>query len=254
MRTLDRAGRSGVRANGVGSEAATELGACGLDLLEPFDASGYNRAIRGTSLRPIETFGRDRPHAWLIGNTLKFWPSFLAALRRRERLRQHANPLDTYVCEAVSAFSEALGTRFRTYLATAGGPDLVSMVRAAQVAGFACRAPSHLAIHTEYGPWFALRAVVVVDRTFAPESEEPNAPDPCATCDAPCVVALDRAQQKTEAGVPENGNIRSAWRDWVAVRDACPLGHPYRYDDEQIRYHYTKDRTVLLRAAGREDS
>ena len=31
------------------------------------------------------------------------------------------------------------------------------------------------------------------------------------------------------------------WRPWLAVRDACPEGRRFRYDPEQIRYHYTKD-------------
>ncbi len=233
-------------------EAATELVARGLDLLEPFDAASYNYAIRGTSLRPIETFGRSHSQAWLVGNTRTLWPHFLAALRAKEELREGENPLDTYVCEVVSEFARALGARSRIYLAPEGGPDLVSMVRAAQVAGFACVAPSHLAIHTEYGPWFALRAVVALDRTFVPEREETRADEPCATCDAPCLVALERAERETQPD--ETGALGPGWRYWVAVRDACPLGHPYRYEDEQVRYHYTKNRTALLRAVGREDS
>lgn len=42
--------------------------------------------------------------------------------------------------------------------------------------------------------------------------------------------------------------VAANWRAWVAVRDSpCP-GHPWRYSEEQITYHYTRDRSVLLKA------
>jgi hypothetical protein len=56
------------------------------------------------------------------------------------------------------------------------------------------------------------------------------------TCDAPCHDALARA-----LATPND------WRAWLAVRDACPIGRDYRYDDDQLRYHYTKDRAALGR-------
>lgn len=32
---------------------------------------------------------------------------------------------------------------------------------------------------------------------------------------------------------------------WIAVRDACPIGREHRYPEDQLRYHYTKDRSLL---------
>jgi hypothetical protein len=37
----------------------------------------------------------------------------------------------------------------------------------------------------------------------------------------------------------------------LAVRDACPIGSEHRFDEDQTRYHYTKDRQILRRAAAR---
>jgi hypothetical protein len=37
------------------------------------------------------------------------------------------------------------------------------------------------------------------------------------------------------------------WRDWLAMRDACPIATDSRYDDPQLGYHYTKDRAHLSR-------
>jgi hypothetical protein len=50
--------------------------------------------------------------------------------------------------------------------------------------------------------------------------------------------------------VPDAAAVERGWRAWVAVRDACPVGRASRYGDEQIRYHYAKDRGVLERRGG----
>jgi len=46
------------------------------------------------------------------------------------------------------------------------------------------------------------------------------------------------------AGTPTVGNDSRA-APWSAVRDRCPVGRAYRYSDEQIAYHYTKDPQFL---------
>jgi len=33
--------------------------------------------------------------------------------------------------------------------------------------------------------------------------------------------------------------------DWIALRDSCNVGRNHRYDDDQLLYHYTKDRALL---------
>lgn len=37
-------------------------------------------------------------------------------------------------------------------------------------------------------------------------------------------------------------------RLWLAVREALAPNHLERYSEQQIQYHYTKDRTILLQA------
>lgn len=39
--------------------------------------------------------------------------------------------------------------------------------------------------------------------------------------------------------------IGADWEQWLAVRDACPVGTVHRYSASQIAYHYTKSRTLL---------
>ena len=88
-------------------------------------------------------------------------------------------------------------------------------------------APSQLVIHPVYGPWFALRAVILGDGD--PPDHAPIA-QPCR-CDTRCTDALAAALQLTES--------RPDWRAWVAVRDACGL-RGWRYSEDQLHYHYSR--------------
>jgi len=98
----------------------------------------------------------------------------------------------------------------------------VPLQHLAVATGLGALAPSHLVIHPAYGPWFALRAAVVLDGT--PPPMRPRLAQPCH-CDHTCTTVLERAQRSTD------------WRDWLAVRDACSL-RDARYSDAQIRFHY----------------
>jgi hypothetical protein len=57
-------------------------------------------------------------------------------------------------------------------------------------------------------------------------------------------VALDKARALASEPVdPEKGLPH--WEDWLAVRDACPVGRHFRYPEGQLRYHYTRDASAL---------
>lgn len=195
----------------------------GLDLVQPFGTAAYDRWAVDNGLSPLPGFGRPEAGAVLIGNTRALWQRFL------EARRDIPDPLDAYVMEAVHGARAVLDVRSEVRFAHQGGARLVSMLQLADLSGMAHLGPAHLAIHPRHGPWFALRAVVVFDAD--PPSEPALAPDPCTGCPAPCVDALRRAGDD--------------WRDWLAVRDACPEGRGSRYGERQILYHYTKDPRAL---------
>ena len=112
-------------------------------------------------------------------------------------------------------------------------PATVAIQRAAVVAGLAWLAPSHLCVHPAYGPWIALRALVILDEPAPPSP--PRVPAPC-DCAVGCGPALERA---LAAGEPRSTQeLRERWRLWLAVRDACPVGREHRYSQEQIEFHY----------------
>jgi epoxyqueuosine reductase QueG len=130
------------------------------------------------------------------------------------------NPLEAYTERVIDAVFPAARILYghRRY-----DGAFVPLQRVAVATGLGALAPNGLVIHPEYGPWFALRAIVITDGEPVPRT--PIA-QPC-TCTTACADSLARARAGGD------------WRAWLAVRDACSLRR-WRYSEEQIRYHYTK--------------
>lgn len=219
-------------------EASACLRRAGLDLLTPFDASLYNRLVQDHGyLKPLETFGHRHPLAWLIGNTRALWPVLRQAVAARPDLLAR-DPVDRYVTSCLAECADALQVSAQVYPSHEGGAGLVSMLHAAEASGMAHRGPAHLAVHPSHGLWFALRAVIVLDWPY--EGVTTSAPDPCTDCAEPCVAALEAAMAR-QHDVPRTPGSGAGWRDWVRIREVCPVGQAARYCDDQIRYHYTLD-------------
>ncbi|WIA19745.1 hypothetical protein OEZ85_005665 [Tetradesmus obliquus] len=122
------------------------------------------------------------------------------------------------------------------------------MLRAAQLSGLAYYSPTtHLALHTRYGPWFALRAVAVFD------CEGPDPADSVfdqITCPYPELEQqAGEAMQRLE-GLGGLANWQAHWRDWAALRGigGKHTDSRYCYCADQLEYHYTKAKAVLARA------
>ena len=205
------------------------LADAGFDLAHPFDAgtaarepglerlAGPNMEAGGfTPTAGVEQLGI------LIGNTRALWPAFVAAMREPE-LAADPQPLERYTEQTIERVFAGARVYYghRRY-----DGEFLPLQRLAVVTGLGAMAPSRLVVHPIYGPWFALRAVIVI--AGAPVTCAPIV-QPCR-CEAPCTDALEAA---LEARGPES------WRAWLAVRDACTL-RAWRYSDDQIRYHYTK--------------
>lgn len=219
--------------------------AAGLDLVQPFAVSAYNQSVSADYRLP--DFGRSDALGILIGNTRLLWPRFIAALQAAPERLDDPHPLDRYVAEHVLAAIEPLPLRWEVRWAQERPPRRVAMQRLAHVSGLAFLSPTFLSIHPVYGPWIALRAAVVFDAVGPPDP--PELPNPCSGCEERCVPALRRALASLGEGGATEAGILGRWEPWVAVRDACSVGRAHRYSEDQIRYHYAKDRSVLARLA-----
>ena len=216
----------------------------GLDLVSPFRVEWYNRRVVAADSLP--DFGRASALGLLIGNTRELWGHFRAALELDADLRADAHPLDAYVVGRLTDAVRQIAAATAIVWAHRTEPRALPVQRVAEAAALATISPSHLSIHPMHGPWFALRAVVVVDAE-GPAGEAPPLINPCAACQQPCVPALDEALRASErAELPLSRAVRTDWRRWARVRDVCPVGHLSRYSDDQIEYHYTKDRERML--------
>jgi methylmalonic aciduria homocystinuria type C protein len=217
--------------------------AAGLDVVHPFRLHTFNEGAEAHLRLP--DFGRADALAIVIGNSVRLWEPFTRALRKDAALAGQAEPLDAYVEAAVvAAARDTLRARHAIFWAHRGTPAPIAIQRIAHESGLAHLSPSRLSVHRSFGPWLALRAVVVVDAA-GPDSESLCAHDPCTACAKPCVAAFDRAL--AASGAPRADDIEREWEAWAHVRDVCPEGRSFRYGDDQLRYHYTKDRSILRR-------
>jgi methylmalonic aciduria homocystinuria type C protein len=123
------------------------------------------------------------------------------------------------------------------------GNRLVAMQRLAHSSGLAYLTESHLNVHPEFGPWIALRAVLMLSAP-APDSPPSDLSHPCGSCVGKCLPAFKRAIQAIGGDLSSQA-VEARWKDWRAIRDACPTGREHRYSEPQILYHYTKDWTIL---------
>jgi methylmalonic aciduria homocystinuria type C protein len=190
--------------------------------VHPFDAHACASETGAAITRdPSQALGL------FIGNTRALWPRFVAARAGDAELAAAAHPLELYSERVIDRVAASL-PHARVYYAhrTYDGAFL-PLQRLAVAAGIGALSPTHLVIHPVYGPWFALRAVIVCDGAVPVQS--PRVRLPC-TCDERCTSAFAQA---VEATGPDR------WRAWLAVRDSCTVGRDHRYSDEQIAYHYS---------------
>jgi hypothetical protein len=209
--------------------------AAGLDLVQPFAVGGYNRAVEPRYALP--DLGRAENLGPLVGNSAALWPRFIGWLTQDPSRLDDPNPLDAYVVERVSTAAAVFGQALVRY-SHRPPPERFAAIRMAVVSGLAHEGESGLAVHPRFGPWFAIRAAVVVAEP-GPREPAPTISHPCGDCVPHCLTRLPDA-------VADGG-----WTRWLAVRDACPVGREYRYSEEQLRYHYTHERAVLRAAVAK---
>ena len=180
------------------------------------------------------------PHArgaLVVGNAGRaLFERFLAS--RERELRD--DPLDAYtrrvLGEAARLFDPPAAVGF--YADRREGVYL-PLVALAQRAGFGTPGRIGVLIHPEFGPWIAIRAVMLVGVPLV--ETDPLRFDPCTGCPAPCASAcvgaavgpsgLDaRKCYDTRLGVP-------ACAGACAARSACVVCPEHAYSAAQLAHH-----------------
>lgn len=197
----------------------------------------------------------DPHHALVcIGHGREVWRPFVRAMREDPRYIAAGDPFDRWTTErivrALDVLPRSLPRDLR--LVFEPPPRQVAMQAAAVACGLAARGPAGLVVDGVRGPWMAFRAVLVL---ALPAPAPRPVSSPCPGCvGTPCVPALGAAMAPaSQAARAPSGDrighaatVQPAWRRWLDVRDACPIGRDWRYSDAQIRYHYARDPAALL--------
>jgi hypothetical protein len=155
-----------------------------------------------------------------------------------------SDPLDRYtrrVVElAVPRALEPLGVGHAVafpFQRTDGGSYL-PFQRLGRAAVLGAPGPLGLQIHATYGPWWAYRALVVVDCALPPAQALGDA---CAGCPAPCVATCPVGAVQASGFVVPACHARRlaapACHLSCAARIACVRGPEHRYRDEELAFH-----------------
>ena len=206
-----------------------------MNVLLPLDAATFDRAaapLRLSALLP------DAAGALVVGaGGRAFFAGFSAAPESRDGAR---DPLDRYTARVVaSAAAGALagGERY----AIAHPFDVAPVIpfqRLGRAAGLGGPGPLALQIHPVFGPWWAYRALIALERPVA-AAEPPG--DSCAGCPAPCVAACPGravAVSGFDVGACHAHRLaHAACHESCAARLACIRGPEHRYSDAQLAFH-----------------
>ena len=241
-----------------------DLVARGIDIVVPCDVRWYNAHIAEhvLPLRPLPNFDRPDALCLLVGNSSALWPKFLSWLGAQPDPSSVEDPLDTYTSESIAAAVSRLTrggeVRHDIFWVYDARPErLVSMQRVATTAGVCYHdGETQLAIHPKFGSWLGFRACVVVD---APSTFGASPPAPLGCLLSEEEKAAGRAAMAAALRASDEANLctqlhgaKGMERDvrlaWAALRDVVGIGREHRYSDDQITYHYTKDKALLMRA------
>ena len=166
--------------------------------------------------------------------------SLFEAFSRAPESGLAGDPLDAYTRRVIETQLAGLPAPSRALFPfeKRGGlyADFVALARAAGLG-----APSRLGLllHPVYGPWWALRAVVLSEQELEPSTLLADF-DPCPGCPAPCAAACPGgaiAESFQRATCLATRARESGCRLACAARRACVVGPEHAYTPEAEAHH-----------------
>lgn len=225
------------------------LDAVGLNLQAVLDVPSLPAGVLvGLALTPVE---RARCRRLLVIGHLG--QTFWAALQQRGM--HGSDPVDQFVTEVVADWMQQAQRLHgvRAWRQVFPGSQTVGLQRLGALAGWHHPSPFGVGVHTEWGSWFAYRAVVLLDADWAVTPVR-DTPAPCEACThRACVQACPaHALQAVEAGPSdwaacgvERQRPGSACQDRCGARLACPVGATHQYTPAQTAYHYLQSMRAI---------
>ena len=218
---------------------AAVLDHCGLNRQHIFNLADLPTEVSAT-------LGETAPYRQLIlighaGKTL--WECVKAARIGGD------NPIDDFSVQAIEqCFAEHLpANRYRIIYP---GEQPVGLQQLGKLAGWHHAAPFMVGIDSEWGSWYAYRAVVLADTDFCP-SRAVDRNSPCASCQAkPCITAcpagaMDGSSFALEKCISYRKRDETKCKHTCLARIACPVGSEHRYDNDQMQHSYSISLAML---------
>ena len=133
------------------------------------------------------------------------------------------------------------------------GPLPLPLQKLGQFAGWSHPSPIGIDLHPRYGPWFAFRAVFLINTPLPPNAYD-TGEAPCQSCQTkpcesmcPAKAVQNGSLLDLQACVGQRLLSHSGCGDRCLSRLACPVGKQWRYSDEQIAYHGRRSLESLRR-------
>mmetsp|Transcript_6957 Transcript_6957/g.11020 ORF Transcript_6957/g.11020 Transcript_6957/m.11020 type:complete len:240 (+) Transcript_6957:699-1418(+) len=216
----------------------------GIDLVKRFSVAGYNNIARSVEqlvpLRMSESANEQDDSelfGYIVGHSKAFWTPFVewfVGYGNKDARHYKENPVDLYAMEVIARVLGQTMDKVRVYSSIQG--PLVAMQRICHISGLAQVDDTlHLCLHDKFGPWFAIRAVLISTVPLTDQALE-----------TPCYKHLITDEERTNAQTAfENALKQNTWQAWVTLRDTVHIGREFRYCSDQMEYHYTKNRAIL---------
>ena len=221
-----------------------QLRSSGFDIVHPFSWMALSDLSRETLNAIVNN--EQALCGLLIGNTARAWKPFLSWLHQQSKWRQLEHPFEAYSERIIQTSCAELYADCQIFWAHETKAYVLPIQKIAHESGLAFLSAGQFNIHPQFGPWFALRALVLVATESAPAVKK--AYNPCKpSIEIRAARKFQQLRQQTLTPADPHP-IQNNWRAWLALRDLYETGKTYRYSEAQIRYHYTHDRSVLEQA------
>jgi ferredoxin-like protein FixX len=232
-----------MEAGSIGARIAEAVAPVGLNLVGATPVADYDRIARA-ELR----IAARRPWARtaiVVGNGGGALWRFVAA-RAGERPAADANPIDELVEEVferrVAPLLARRAVRFEIAFAHRFPGEPLSFVDLGRSAGLGAPSLLRVLVHPVFGPWIALRAVVLVD--FEADADRPAAAfDPCPGCrERACVASCPAGAVR----LPDGWDVAACVEHRLATGDCeslcharfdCVIGREHRYPEGALAHH-----------------
>lgn len=179
----------------------------------------------------------------IIGNTRTVWRPFLFWLSQQSKWNALPHPFDAFSEHIISQYCQQYFDRAHVLWTHETKDYVVPAQKIAQESGLAFHSAGQFNIHPTFGPWFALRALILLPDTPTPTKSSVQNPSSDAI-EKQAHALFQKLYNKIKHANDMN-TVQHRWKSWLALRDLYDVGKKYRYTDPQIQYHYTHDKNVL---------